>query len=237
MKKITLSNYKAVILAGGKGTRLYPITLEIPKALLSIHRKPVINYLVELFLKQGVKEIAILINKDFSEDFIWWKKRYFPKEKISFFIEKKPLGTFGGLHLAKKWIGKSHFFLVNGDDLAKINLTKMAQFHEKTNPVGTIALVKVKNPADYGSVICNSDYIKDFIEKSQAVVSHYVNSGYYLLSPGIFKYHLGPEFLMIEKDIFPQIAKKEKLAGFKFQGKWIDTGTYDRYKEALKYWN
>ena len=113
----------------------------------------------------------------------------------------------------------------------------MATFHKKTNPVGTIALVKVNNPADYGVVVCNSDYIKSFIEKPKTPVSNYVNSGYYLLSPEIFRYHSGPQFLMIEKDIFPKIAKAGKLVGFKFQGKWIDTGTYDRYKEALRNWN
>ena len=90
-----------MILAGGKGTRLYPITREIPKPLLPVKRKPILNYLVELFYSFGIKDIAILINKDFREDFNWWKKRYYPKNKIKIVEEKKPLGTFGGLWLLK----------------------------------------------------------------------------------------------------------------------------------------
>lgn len=69
-----LSSYKAVILAGGKGTRLYPITKEIPKPLLPVKRKPIINYLVDLFLKAGINNISVLVSKDFKDEFDWWKK-------------------------------------------------------------------------------------------------------------------------------------------------------------------
>lgn len=231
-----LSDYKAVILAGGKGTRLYPVTLETPKHLLYLNRKPIINHLVDLFLSQGIKEIALLINKEFEDDFIWWKKRYFPQKNIRFFLEKKPLGTFGGLFLLKRWIKKGPFFLVNGDDLGKINLAKMAGFHEKQKSIGTVALAKVLNNKDYGAVIYNSNRITKFVEKPSSPISNYVNSGFYVLSYEIFNYHPGPEFLMIEKDIFPKLAKEGKLTGFKFQGKWVDIGTWDRYEWAVRHW-
>lgn len=236
MKKSKLSDYKAVILAGGKGTRLYPITLETPKHLLCVNKKPIISHQVEMFLYWGIKDIAVLINNDFKDDFIWWKKRYFPQKNISFFLEKDPLGTFGGLFLLKKWIKNKTFFLINGDDLGKINLVKMADFHKKAKSIGTIALVKVPNPKDYGAVVRNFNFIKEFIEKPKKFISSYINSGFYLLSPKIFKYHTGPKFLMIEKDIFPKLAKEGKLTGFKFQGKWIDIGTWERYEQAIKYW-
>ena len=96
IEKSKLSSYRAVILAGGKGTRLYPVTKEIPKPLLPIKRKPIINYLVDLFQGQGIKEITVLINKDFREEFDWWQKRYYSKNKIKLVQESKPLGTFGG---------------------------------------------------------------------------------------------------------------------------------------------
>ena len=69
---------KAVILAGGKGTRLYPITYEIPKPLLPVKKKPIINYLVDLFFTQGIENVIVLINKGFRNDFDWWKERYYP---------------------------------------------------------------------------------------------------------------------------------------------------------------
>ncbi len=232
----SLLNYKAIILAGGKGTRLYPITYEIPKPLLPVRKKPIINYLINLFSEQGIKEIAILINKDFKEEFNWWKKRYYPQRKIKFFEEKEPLGTFGGLWYLKKWVGKDYFFLTNGDELKKIDLTKMADFHNKKPVLGTIALAKVPNPQDYGVVLCKKGIVEQFLEKPENPPSKYINSGLYLFSPEILENHPGPRFTMVETDIFPKLAQEEKLAGFKFSGSWMDTGTFERYSGAIKNW-
>jgi len=235
-----LSNYKAVILAGGKGTRLYPITKEIPKPLLPVKRRPILNYLVDLFYSYGIKEIAILINKDFREDFNWWKKRYYGstssprRPKIKIVEEKKPLGTFGGLWLLKNWLKNSEFFLTNGDEIKEINLEKMVNFHQKIRAIATVALTKVPNPKDYGMAIFKNGLILKFLEKPKQPPSKYVSAGLYLFSPEIFDYHPGPVFLMIEKDILPKLVKERKLAGFKFKGKWLDCGNWQRYEEALK---
>jgi len=231
-----MKNIKAVILDGGLGTRLYPITYEIPKPLLPIKKKPIINYLVDLFFEQGIKEIAVLISKDFEQDFIWWKKRYYPKKKIKFFKEKKPLGTLGGLSYLKKWISKNSFFFTNGDELKNIDLKKMKAFHQKKGVLATIALVKVKNPQDYGVVICKNGIVQKFLEKPKNPPTKYINSGLYIFSPGIFNYHSGPKFSMIETNLFPKLAKEKKLAGFKFNGKWTDCGTWQRYENAIKTW-
>jgi NDP-sugar pyrophosphorylase family protein len=112
----------------------------------------------------------------------------------------------------------------------------MNNFHQKTNVPATIALVKVPNPQDYGVVVCKKGLVKEFLEKPENPPSNYINSGLYLLSPEIFKYHPGPKFLMVEKDIFPNLAKEKKLAGFKFKGRWTDCGTWDRYEKALGEW-
>jgi NDP-sugar pyrophosphorylase family protein len=240
-----LSNYKAVILAGGKGTRLYPITKEIPKPLLPVKRKPILNYLIDLFSDFGIKDIAILINKDFREDFNWWKKRYYPKNKIKIIEEKKPLGTFGGLWLLKNWLKNSEFFLTNGDEIKEIDLEKMVNFHQKIRAIATVALTKVSNPKDYGVAICQNGLILKFLEKPspsevlrskiwEGKSANYVSAGLYLFSPEIFDYHPGLKFSMVEKDILPKLAKEKKLAGFKFKGKWLDCGTWQRYEEALK---
>jgi len=248
MKKINLSNYKAVILAGGKGTRLYPVTKEIPKPLLPVKKKPIINYLVDLFYSQGIRQIAVLISRGFKEEFVWWKRRHYPKNKIKLVEEKKPLGTFGGLFLLKNWLGGNSFFLTNGDELKKIDLKKMAESHQKINVPATIALARVSNPQDYGVVVIRQGKVEEFLEKpsltqiskkfgtSKNLPLKYINSGLYLLSPEIFNYHPGLKFLMIETDIFPKLAEEGNLAGFKFQGKWIDCGTWERYEKALSFW-
>ena len=255
---------KAVILAGGKGTRLYPVTREIPKPLLPVKRKPIINYLVDLFYSQGIKDIAVLISKDFREEFDWWRRRYYPSgtsgqapsdfsgqvPKIKLVEETKPLGTFGGLCFLKDWLfpplsGQANpFFLTNGDELKKIDLNEMNEFHQKLKTPATIALVKVQDPQHYGVVICKNGKVEQFLEKPKNPPSKYINSGLYLLSPEILNYlprrgkagHPGPKFLMIEKDIFPRLTKEKKLAGFKFNGFWMDCGTFIRYEQALKKW-
>lgn len=228
-------NLKAVILAGGKGTRLYPITYEIPKPLLSINKKPIINHLVDLFLAHDIKDVTVMISRDFQDEFSWWKKRYYPRNKITLFAEQKPLGTFGGLwHLKDKF--KGDFFLTNGDELKKIDLKKMFDFHQKREEPATIALVRVPNPQDYGVVITNRGRVKEFLEKPKNPPSNYINSGLYLLNEEIFNYHPGPKFAMVEKDLFPKLAAEGKLAGFKFRGRWTDTGTWERYEAAVKKW-
>lgn len=236
MEKINLSNYKAVILAGGKGTRLYPITKEIPKSLLPVKRKPIINYLVELFQDYGVKDIAVLISKDFQEEFNWWQKRYYPQNSIKIIKENRPLGTLGGLFYLKDWLSQKPFFFTNGDELKKIDLNAMSKFHKESKTIATIALVKVTDPQHYGVVICKNGKVQKFLEKPKNPTSNYINSGLYLLSPEIFDYHPGSKFSMVEKDLFPKLAKEKKLAGFKFNGAWMDCGTFTRYSEALKNW-
>lgn len=233
---VSLSNYKALILAGGKGTRLYPVTLEIPKLLLPVGRKPILNYGVDHFLSYGIKDIAILIGEEFAEDFEWWRKRYYAEHNITFFQEKEPLGTFGGLHFARDWIGENPAFLANGDNLTDVNLSAMTEFHNTLHPMVTIALVEVPNPQEYGVVICDSGYVTEFIEKPENPLSNHVNSGWYLLSPEILAAHPGPIFTMVETDIFPKLAHEKKLAGFEFQGRWIDTGTWERYQQAIEEW-
>ena len=236
IKSMDLSNYKAVILAGGKGTRLYPVTKEIPKTLLPVNRKPIINYLVDLFHFQGVKEIGILINKDFKDDFDWWKKRYYSNNlpKVTIFEEETPLGTFGGLYLLKEWSSGSPFFLTNGDELKKVNLKKLVDFHEERSSVATIALVKVPNPQHYGVVVCKEGRVEKFLEKPKDPPSQYINSGLYFFSPEIFNYHPGvPKFLMTEKDIFPKLAEEGRLSAIELEGEWEDCGTWERYNQAI----
>lgn len=227
---------KAVILAGGKGTRLYPVTKEIAKPLLPVHRKPIINYLVNLFFEHGIEDIFVLIAENFRDDFAWWKKRYFPQNKITFTEEKEPLGTFGGLWYLKDELRDNDFFLTNGDELKQLNLVEMAEFHRMASGIATLALVEVPNPQDYGVVLCQSAIVTAFLEKPKDPPSKYINSGLYLLSPEIFNYHPGPKFSMIETDLFPKLAQEQKLAGFKFQGRWTDCGTWQRYQNALDSW-
>src|SRR3989344_1333374 len=232
---------RGVILAGGSGTRLYPVTLEMPKPLLTVKRKPILNHLLGFFAKHGVDEAVILINKNHTEDFQWWQKRYESElgGKIELAVEHEPLGTFGGLKLISEKLTEP-FILSNGDELKDFDLSALIAAHKANpaKPMATIALVKVEKPSDYGVPVMDGDAIKEFLEKPANPPSDFVSSGIYILEPAALKYaDWSKGFLMIEKDIFPKIAADGKLAGYKMQNaRWYDCGTFERWEKAIREW-
>ena len=229
---------KAVILAGGIGTRLRPVTLEIPKPLVTVKKKPIVNYLIELFGKHGIKETALVIHKDHVEDYKWWEARYaptWPKMKITVIAEKEMAGTMGALRYVRDWGRGEPLLVSNGDEIKDFDIGDMAKFHARHMPAATIALVKVKEPQHYGVAVMRKHRIHDFLEKPANPPSSYINSGLYILNPIIFAYDNPKEkHLMLERHLFPALAKERKLAGYKVKGgKWFDCGTLERWEEAI----
>jgi len=236
-----MKHVPAVILAGGQGTRLYPVTLETPKPLLTVKRWPIINHLIDFIRRHGVKKFHILIGKTHEPDFEWWFKRYkdhLPAE-LEIHTEPEPLGTFGGLKMLQSKL-KSTFILTNGDELKDWDLRAQYNLHKSHHnaPVATIARVKVPDPHRYGVPVMEGDIVKEFLEKPQNPPSDFINSGLYILEPEIFQYaDWNKGLLMIEKDIFPRLAAEEKLVAYKREnGRWYDTGTFERWEKAIKEW-
>lgn len=229
---------KGFILAAGEGTRLYPVVLEIPKPLLPVNKIPVLTYLIELYLKYEVNDIKIAIQEKHLADFSKWKGLYFPKENIEFIIEKKPSGTLGALtKIDADWFSES-IVVSNGDELKEINLKKMMDWHQRKGGTVTIGLVKVGNPQAYGVAKVDGDKITEFIEKPRVPPSYYINSGTYIMEPEFKSYFpKRGKFSMVEVDLFPKLAKEGKLYGYKFRGRWLDIGTFERWEEAIKKWN
>ena len=230
---------KGFILAAGEGARLRPLTLEIPKPLLPVGKIPIITYLIELFLKSGVDDIKIGIQKKHLEDFYKWKATYFPREKIDFLTEEAPSGTFTPIakKLEPQWFNEP-IVVSNGDELKDIDLKEMIRWHLENNSVATIGLVKVDNPQAYGVARLEENKILEFVEKPENPPSPYINSGTYVLNPEIKNYFpQNAGFAMVENDLFPQLAKEGKLAGYKLSGRWMYTGTFQRWEEAINNWN
>src|SRR3989344_38143 len=242
---------KAIILAGGKGTRLYPVTLETPKPLLTVNRKPIINYLIELFADHGVQEIKVVIRPQDREEFGWWQSRWqknFKNISVSFEEETEPMGTLGyWAYQLADWTGNEPFFLTNGDELKQVDLSAMKKHHQQNKGLVTIALVQVPNPSEYGVAILNNHQITEFLEKPvnpclpagrrQTLIS----SGLYIVDPAAASYlsskvKNGDKFLMIEKDLFPHLAKDGKLVAYKSNGRWFDCGNLERWEKAIKEW-
>lgn len=237
-----MKSVKAIILAGGLGTRLHPVTLEIPKPLLTVKHKPIINHLIEMFKRSGVKDVGILINKNHRHDYKWWQNRYWKELPLGLkiHVEKIPSGTFGGLKNLQKHLNGKPFILSNGDELKDFDLRSMYDFHRRhrKKPLATIALVKVPNPSHYGVPVMKGELIREFLEKPENPPSNYISSGLYILEPEVFNYADWKKgFLMIEKDIFPKLAAAGKLVGYKVKNsRWYDCGTFERWEKAIKEW-
>ena len=232
---------KAVILVGGSGTRLRPITFEIPKPLVPVKKKPIVNHLIEFLFRHSVNEVALLASRAHYDDFRRWEKAWkseLPGARVRIFYEEKPRGTFGGLGLVRAWLGVQPFIMMNGDDLRDMDMDTMIQFHKKEKAFATLALVKFDDVREKGVPIMKGNHIVQFLEKPKNRSAGFISAGTYILSPKIFNYaDFTQEYIMIEKDIFPKLAAEGKLHGYKVKkGRWYDCGTMAGWEKAIKEW-
>lgn len=221
----------ALILAGGKGERFKPITHEIPKPMIPLNGKPLIEHTMDLLKKYGIKDVIISLG--YLGDKV---KEYFGNGarfglSITYIEEKSPLGTAGPLRMAKPLI-RSTFLVCNADELKEIDLVDMFIFHKENHAKATIALTTVKNPSEYGVARLNGNKIIEFIEKPKNPPTNLINAGLYIMEPEVID--LIPEgYAMLETDVFPKIAKAGKLFGYSFSGYWKPVGNLTQYNEAI----
>ena len=225
---------QAFLLVGGEGTRLRPLTYEIPKALIPVKGKPILEHLIKHLKNYGVDEFLLAVGH-LSERVI----SYFGNgEKwgvdIQYIIEKKKMGTAGSLKLTEDRL-RNDFLMLNGDVLSKIDIADFTNFHREKNGLATIALVAVENPSHYGVVDIRGDQVIAFAEKPKEPPSNLISAGVYLLEKAVLDY-IPNGYSMIEKDVFPQLAKEGKLFGYVYSGPWYDVGTPSRLEEAIKNW-
>lgn len=227
---------KALILAGGQGTRLRPITHEIPKPLIPLHDKPILQHTIDLFKRYGITEILLSVGykAEKIKEFFGNGKRF--GVDIIYLEENEPLGTAGPLNLAREHLTDT-FMMCNADELKNIDLHEMYLFHKESGAKATIALTTVADPSQYGVAKLMGNKILEFIEKPAqgTAPSNLINAGLYVLEPSIFDF-VPKGTGSIERDIFPKIAQEGKLFGFPFSGQWFDTGTLERYEEAMQKW-
>jgi len=230
---------KALILAGGKGTRLRPLTYKIPKGLIEVQGKTLTEWLFELFKKYGIRDVILSVG--YLADRI---RDYFTDgSKFGMNIEyvkedpDKPLGTAGPLRLAKDMLTDS-FIVSNGDELKCINIPRMFRLHKRKNALATIALTTVNDPSQYGVARLDGSRIIEFVEKPKKseAPSNLINSGFYIIETEIIEMIPRGKFCSLEREIFPKLAKEGRLRGFPFSGQWFDTGNIERLERARKFW-
>ena len=221
---------EAIILAGGFGTRLIPLTYTRAKSLLPILNKPMISYLIEN-LPKAVDKVIVAVNYRKNQIENYFKENNFGKD-IIVNDEPKPLGTGGAVKFAEKHL-TGRFFVLNSDIICSLNLNKMINFHEKKNSVSTISLWPVENVTEFGVAdIKENGKIVDFIEKPRQkdAPSNFINAGAYLLEPEVLDFIEKGCLISMEKEIFPQIIDDNgRFFGFKFEGYWMDIGRISSY--------
>ncbi|KAG0165931.1 mannose-1-phosphate guanyltransferase [Apophysomyces sp. BC1034] len=219
---------KALILVGGFGTRLRPLTLTLPKPLVEFANKPMILHQIEGLAKAGVTDIVLAVN--YRPEIMVAALKEYEQEynvKITFSVETEPLGTAGPLALAREILGKddSPFFVLNSDIICDYPFEQLRDFHLGHGQEGTIVVTKVDDPSKYGVIVnkTNSSQVERFVEKPKEFISNKINAGIYILSPSILdRIELKPT--SIEKEVFPFVAQDGQLHTFDLEGFWMDVG-------------
>jgi len=217
---------KALILVGGFGTRLRPLTLSVPKPIVEFANKPSIIHQIEALVKIGVNEVVLAVNYQpelMSACMSLWEKKL--GVKITYSQETTPLGTAGPLALARDLLNDGEpFFVLNSDVICTFPFADLLAFHKKHGAEGTIMVTKVDEPSKYGVVISNEEgKIQQFVEKPKIYVGNKINAGIYIFNPPILD-RIEARPTSIEKEIFPKMADEGQLYCMTLPGFWMDVG-------------
>ncbi|MDT3699046.1 MAG: sugar phosphate nucleotidyltransferase [Thermincola sp.] len=226
---------QAIIMAGGEGSRLRPLTCDRPKPMVPVLNRPVMEYAVELLKKHGITDIGVTLQYMPEEIINHFREGSDYEVNMNYFIEEKPLGTAGSVKNAQEFI-KETFIVVSGDALTDFNLSEALEFHRAKKSLVTLVLTPVEVPLEYGVVITEkTGQIRQFLEKPGwgELFSDTVNTGIYIMEPEILKFI--PEGVKYDfsKDLFPFILKEQMpLFGVSLNGYWCDIGNHKQYQEA-----
>ena len=226
---------KAVIMAGGEGTRLRPLTCNRPKPMVPVANRPVMEHIINLIKKHNLTEIAVTLQympeliKDYFDDGSEFEVN------MRYYTEQNPLGTAGSVKNAEEFLNDT-FIVISGDALTDIDLSKAIEFHQNNGSIATLVLKKVDIPLEYGVVVTDREgRITRFLEKPSwgEVFSDTVNTGIYILSPEIFKYYKKNEMFDFSKDLFPILLKEKRpMFGYITEDYWCDIGDLKAYHQA-----
>lgn len=231
--------HSALILAGGKGVGMKPLTEQLPKSLLPVNGKPILEHQIELLKSYGIQNIFILtghlgeaIKRRLGDGSNFGVKITYLEQ------DSDDIGTGHALFLAKPFLSHNPFLMMYGDVLAEINLQDFIEHHTSSSCLATVALTSVKYPSLYGVATMRGEKIVGFAEKpkEKEELSRVISAGVACFEPAIFTYLSRDKDLALEKDVFPTLAKEEKLNGYLFEGKWFDIGTQEIYERAKKEW-
>ncbi|MFX1552212.1 MAG: sugar phosphate nucleotidyltransferase [Promethearchaeota archaeon] len=231
---------KGIILSGGYATRLRPLTCTIPKALVPVVNKPVIERQILLLKAAGVKDIILAVSVMSEIIHNYFKNGEKLGVNIQYTEEKIPMGTAGAIKLAEDYLKDDNFFMLNGDVILNFDFKEMIKVHDRYKGLGVIASKVVPDPSRYGVIIAEkgSHKILKFLEKTEYTppegenIPMPINAGVYLLEPDIFQYIEAKKKVSIEREIFPILSKQGKLYHYSIPGIWKDIGKPEELLEG-----
>lgn len=228
---------QAVILVGGQGTRLRPLTINTPKPLLPLVNRPFLDYVLDHLRAHGIRDVVFAMGYR-SENFAQaYGDGSHLNMRLTYVHEEEPLGTGGAIKNVETALSPGETFLVfNGDVLTDLDLTDMLRLHRERRSICTISLTPVEDPSAYGVVdIDEAGRIERFTEKPkrEEATSNWINAGTYILEPELLQEIPQGEHYMVERGLFPTLLQKGRpLYGYRSAAYWMDIGTPAKYIHA-----
>lgn len=227
---------KAVVMAGGEGSRLRPLTSQLPKPLLPVAGRPVMEHIVTLLRRHGITEIIATLHylADEIEGYFGDGSNF--GVRMHYVVEDRPLGTAGAVKQAHDILRDGPFLIISGDALTDMDLTALTTYHRERKADVTIALQRVAAPLEFGVIVTDEENrITRFLEKPSwgEIFSDTINTGIYVLEPSVLDtMELGHNY-DFSRDIFPQLQRERKnLFGYVSESYWADIGTHDQYQQT-----
>ncbi len=225
---------KAIILVGGEGTRLRPLTYSVVKPMVPVLNRPFIEHVILKLAAHGINDIVLAMGYKPDSIFSYFKDGIGPGIKLTYSLEEKPLGTAGAVKNAGGHV-EDTFFVLNGDTFSDIDYTEMLSLHRRNSARATIALSHVDDPTRFGVVETGENgRVRAFIEKPawDKVTSHWINAGVYILEPSVLDCIPADQFFMFEKGVFPPMLEKgDAVFAYKSKAYWIDMGRPSQYHQ------
>lgn len=222
---------KAIILVGGEGTRMRPLTLHTPKPLLPIANIPFIERQIKWLARHGIDDVTLSLGylPDAFEEY--FHENPIKGIRIDYAVESKPLGTAGAVKYAAKECTED-FVVCNGDVLTDLNITELVAFHDSRSSMATLALTYVEDPSAFGVVPTREDgEVIAFVEKPprESAPSHWINAGIYVLSPDFLELIPDDINVSIERETFPLVLRQGSMYALESDAYWLDIGTPQQY--------
>ena len=227
---------RAVLMAGGSGTRLRPLTCDLPKPMVPILNRPIAEHIINLLKRHQITEVIATLHylPDVMRDY-FQSGNDFGVQMTYAVEEDQPLGTAGCVKNVAELLDET-FLVISGDSVTDFDLTEAIKFHKRNKSKATLILTHVPNPVEFGVVIADKDFrIRRFLEKpsTSEIFSDTVNTGTYILEPSVLEYLPANQECDFSKDLFPLLLKKdEPMYGYIAEGYWCDVGHLDAYREA-----